>query len=339
MEAELTDLLLLRRAIEDLTSEVRVLRESRIAESGSDTLDEVLPEDDAEVVPLIQSSPTQVLTLHSDEEATLADLRLNVAKSQEELDQIVRELARSDDEKRDLEKSLALLQAQLQDLEAKKSDLERELAALDASRREWETLRQEVANLTQHIQQMQGEADRLENRRRDFELREGEAQRGMEEGRHANQLLGRLWPGWMMSPGLQQWKGRLEQDLFNPDAPPSFGLLFAAIHTYNAALRDPDARFLLDALRELGRRLYQWLKDLDLDEMAVAEQVEMWAGAINTECEGRSSLQVANPGTQANNKSMVFAPKGGSSPDVVSVRSWCVIDQQGRPIHRAEVVV
>jgi hypothetical protein len=48
---------------------------------------------------------------------------------------------------------------------------------------------------------------------------------------------------------------------------------------------------------------------------------------------------VANPGTQANNKSMIFTPKGGSSPDVVSVRSWCVIDQQGRPIHRAEVVV
>lgn len=337
MEAELTGQL--RRAIEELTSEVRLLRESRIAEAGAIALDEALPVDSADVEPLIQTSQAQRLTIHSDEEATLAELRLNVAKSQEELDQNVRELARSDDEKCAMEKSLGLLQAQVQDLETRRSNLERELATLDASRSEWEALQQEASNLNRHLAQMQSEADSLENRRRDLDLREGEAQRGMEEGRHANQLLGRIWPDWLMSPGLKQWKERLEHDVFNPEVPPSFGLLFAAIHTYKAALRDPDARFLLDALRELGRRLYQWLKDLNFDEMAAAEQVEVWAAAINTECEGRSSLQVANPGTQANNKSMVFAPKGGSSPDVVSVRSWCVVDQQGRPIHRAEVVV
>lgn len=337
MEAELTDHL--SRAIEELTSEVRLLRESRIAETGSIPRDEPLPADSMEMAPLLQSFETQGPAIQSDEEATLADLKLNVAKSQDELDLIVRELARSDVEKSAMEMSVGLLQEQLQDLETRKSNSESELASFDAIRRECEALQQEALILSQRIQQMQGEEDRLENRRLELELQEGEARRGIEEGRHAGQLLARLWPAWLLSPELKQWKERLELDVFNPEAPPSFGLLFAAIHTYTAALRDPDARFLLDALRELGRRLYQWLKDLNPDEMAVAEHVEVWAAAINTECEGRSSLQVANPGTQANNKWMVFAPRGGSSPDVVSVRSWCVVDQQGRPIHRAEVVV
>jgi len=334
MEAEFTETL--HRAIEELTAEVRLLRESRHVDVGSDNPS---PVGCVEVESPILPSQSREFTHYSDEEATLAELKFNVAKSQEELDQIVRELARRDDERSAMDISLNHLQKQVQDLETRKGDLESELAALEGFRLESDALRKEAANLTQRIQQMQGEADLLESRRRDLELREGEAQRGREEGIHANQLLGRIWPGWMKSPGLQKWKERLEHDVFSPEAPPSFGLLFAAIHTYNAALRDPDSRFLLDALRELGRRLYQWLRDLNLDEMAVAEHVETWAAAINTECEGRSSLLVAIPGTQANNKSMVFAPRGGSSPDVVSARSWCVVDQQGRPIHRAEVVV
>jgi hypothetical protein len=337
MEAESTEIL--HRAVMELTAEVRLLREARTVAAGSIPVDSGPSLECVGVESLITPPLPQGLTRYSEEEVTLAELRLNIAKSQEELDQIVRELARSDEEQRNTERSLNLLQEQVQDLETRRCDLESKLAGMEASRRECEALRQEAANLTHQLQQMRGEADLLEIRRRDLELREGEAQRGREEGRHANQLLGRIWPGWLMSPGLLRWKERLESDVFNSEAPPSFGLLFAAIHTYNAALRDPDTRFLLDALRELGRRLYQWLKDLNLDEMAAAEQVEVWAAAINTECEGRSSLLVAYPGTQANNKSMVFTPKGGSSPDVVSVRSWCVFDQQGRPIHRAEVVV
>ena len=338
MNVELTDLEGLRHTIDVLISEVRLLREARTGGAGFEATEERSSNDAIDESEILAQS---VVTpnVYNDEDATLADIRLNISKSQSELDQIVCELAERDVEKREMEKSVSQMQILIKELEERRRNLEGGLEALESQRRDCEILRQEASELTPRVQGMRGELDRLEGYRLELAQREQEALRGIEEGRHANQLLGRLWPEWLMSPGLRQWKERLEHDVFNPDAPPSFGLHFAAIHTYNAALRDPDARFLLDALRELGRRLYQWLKDLEIEEMTVAEHVETWAAAINAECDGRLSLQVASPGTQANNKWMVFAPRGGSSPDVLSVRSWCVVDQQGRPIHRAEVFV
>ena len=120
---------------------------------------------------------------------------------------------------------------------------------------------------------------------------------------------------------------------------PSACLLFAALHACSASEQDPDIRSLYDSLREVGKRLYAWLRDCGHDESDCASIATLWASAINSAFVGRVEIAVPVPGHAANSLWMLFKPRGGSSPDVVSVRSWCVNDGQRRPVHRAEVTV
>lgn len=185
-----------------------------------------------------------------------------------------------------------------------------------------------------HRQRLEVEDEKVK-----FEENQAELESYRKIGESDKFILARCWPEWLKSAGLTEWRASFEAALADSSSPSSVGLLFAALHTSNAALRDDDPKTLHDSLREVGRRLYGWLRDLQKSDEEAAIVAEKWGQAINSNCVGRGEVEIPIPGHAANNQWMIFQPRGGSSPDVVSVRTWCVRDTQKRPVHRAEVTV
>ena len=334
----------LRSAIEELTTEIRTMRSAGSAGvSNADHSDTsiVADENDEQDFPVSTGCTIDHGGIDPNDQATasVADLNEDVEKAQQELDQLVLELGEKDAKLEAARNALAATELFLEELESQKTQLTTEVEAFERTKEQFQILQKERSAVEEHLRAMKSEEAELEAKSRLLSSREEEVRIGLEKAENAGELLNKLWPEWLCSEDLKHWKELIERDVFSSNAPPSFSLLFAAIHNYNASLRDPDNRIFLDALRDLGRRLYQWLRDLGKSEGAIAEVAEAWAAAINAECEERCSIQIAVPGNPANNKWMSFTPKGGSSPDVANVRSWCVSDNQGRPIHRAEVVV
>lgn len=231
-----------------------------------------------------------------------------------------------------IEAEVARLHADAENLceEIEKLTLKRQ--GLEADYKEAQKLLSEAQPIREQSEAVEAKLVELETRRAEFEGYKG-------VGESAHLLLERYWPSWLLTGALAEWKARIEAGVFEATSPPSFGLLFAAVHTYKAALQDTDPKTLHDSLRDVGRRLYAWLRDLDHSDADSANIAERWAQAINGDCAGRGEIEVPIPGNAANNQWMIFQPRGGSSPDVASVRSWCVRDAQKRPVHRAEVTV
>lgn len=334
----------LRTAIEVLSAEIRSMRGAGSAGASitSHTEDSVVT-DESEDQELAVSNQAAIdyggITPDDPEAALIAELNEQVEKAQQELDQLVLALSEKDAKLEAARNALSTTERNLEEMEKRKARLATEVEAFERTRQQFQVLQQERAEVEGHLRAMKSEEAGFEAKSRLLASREEELRIGLEKVEHAGELLRKLWPEWLRGENLKHWKELIERDVFAANSPPSFSLLFAAIHNYNASLRDPDSRILLDALRDLGRRLYQWLKDLGKSEESIAEIAEGWASAINTECEGRCAIQVAVPGNPANNKWMSFTPRSGSAPDVASVRSWCVSDNQGRTIHRAEVAV
>jgi hypothetical protein len=334
----------LRTAIEELTAEIRTMRGTGSAgasiSSHSEESMDASESDDQELPVYNQAANDHGGTTPDDSTAALvADLNERVEEAQQKLHQLALEL-REDNEKLEVTRhNLSSTEQTLGELESQKAQLTEEIKSLEQSEKEFQILQQKCSVVEEHLRVLESEEVEFEAKSRLLTSREEGLRIGLEKVEHAGELMRKLWPEWLCGEDLRHWKELIERDVFSENSPPSFSLLFAAIHNYNASLRDPDNRIFLDALRDLGRRLYQWLKDLGKSEESTAEVVEAWAAAINAECEGRCAIQVAVPGNPANNKWMSFTPRSGSAPDVASVRSWCVTDNQGRPIHRAEVVV
>lgn len=271
----------------------------------------------------------------SDFEGLIAKIEQHEARLEEVSQRISAgeaEASNAADRKRDTETEIKRLSRdadfardELKQLSERRAEFEAELAEARALLSEAEPVRQSRESAEKALAA-------LEERRAEFE-----GYRAV--GENAHLLLERFWPGWLRVGALTEWKSRIEAGVFDAASPPSFGLLFAAVHTFNAALRDSEPKTLHDSLRDLGRRLYAWLRDLDQSDVDSANIAEQWAQAINGDCAGRGEIEVPIPGNAANNQWMIFQPRGGSSPDVASVRSWCVRDAQKRPVHRAEVTV
>lgn len=149
-----------------------------------------------------------------------------------------------------------------------------------------------------------------------------------------------IWPHWLLGGGeLQNWGVRLTAQLAASHTPGSARLLLASLHLYTAALAEPpggDQRALPDALRDLGRRLVNWLHDTGTVTANVAEVAELWAAHINRDCSSRDvSVRVPQPETAAESSWMNYNPKVGS-PDIGSIQSWAVYIEK-RLIAKAEV--
>jgi hypothetical protein len=335
----------LRSAIEELTTEIRTMRGagSAGASNAGHSDDSIVAgeSDDDENLPILTQLAIDHGGITPNDSAVdlVADLNEDVEKAQQELDQLVLALVETDSKLEAAHNALTSTQQAMEELEEQKAKLKTEVKAFERTMEQFQILQQERSAVEEHLQAMKSEEVNLEAKSRLLASREDELGIGLEQVKDAGELLRRLWPEWLCGEDLKHWRELIEKDVFSANSPPSFSLLFAAIHNYNASLCDPDNRILLDALRDLGRRLYQWLKDLGKSEESTADVAEAWAASINAECEERCSIQVAIPGNPASNKWMSFTPRSGSAPDVASVRSWCVSDNQGRPIHRAEVVV
>lgn len=334
----------LRSAIEELTTEIRSLRARTPADTsnaGHSDISIVASDNNDPVLPVFnQPAIDHGGTTPDDSTAALvADLNERVEEAQQKLHQLALELHENNEKLEVTRHRLTSTGQALDKLEEQKARLTTEVEAFEQTKEQFQILQQERAEVEEHLRVLKSEEVEFEAKSRLLSSREEGLRIGLEKVEHAGELMRKLWPEWLCGEDLRHWKELIEKDVFSENSPPSFSLLFAAIHNYNASLRDPDNRIFLDALRDLGRRLYQWLKDLGKSEESIAEIAESWASAINTECAERCAIQVAVPGNPANNKWMSFTPRSGSAPDVASVRSWCVSDNQGRPIHRAEVVV
>lgn len=149
-----------------------------------------------------------------------------------------------------------------------------------------------------------------------------------------------IWPHWLSRGGeLQNFGVRLTEQLAAPCTLASARLLLASLHLYTAALAEPpggDQRALPDSLRDLGRRLVNWLQDTGAVAANVAEVAELWAVHINRDCSSRDvSVRVPQPETAAESSWMNYNPKVGA-PDIGSIQSWAVYMEK-RLVAKAEV--
>ncbi len=150
-----------------------------------------------------------------------------------------------------------------------------------------------------------------------------------------------LLPAWLQEENIAPWRDAMMEDAQDPrTASTAAGLLFATLSLYTHAQRDTDARAVADALRDVGRRLFAWLKERNLGDYDASTVAQIMVEHINRECSGRCELEVPVPGSPAQNQTMLYQPRPGvSAQSVVSVQSWCVRGAKREVIHRATVTV
>lgn len=321
--------------------------------SGATPAQVAEPEPVKEEAPEPTTAPAETSEEFASVQVELAEITQQRDKAQSDLDALVAKLAQHEEQLEEASQGIVAAKAEANNAADRKRETETEIARL---KRDADSARNEVKQLSDRREELDAELtqartlvseaepvrrskEAAEKALAELEERRVEFEGFRQVGENAHLLLERFWPEWLRAGALAEWKARIETGVFDATAPPSFGLLFAAVHFYNAALRDSDPKTLHDSLRDVGRRLYAWLRDLNQSDADAANVAEQWAQAINGECAGRGEIEVPIPGNAANNQWMLFQPRGGSSPDVASVRSWCVRDAQKRPVHRAEVTV
>jgi len=305
-----------------------------------------------------QNRYNEVLQAFTAKEAELKDLDQKLRTIDEELTRKKTDLNALEDKLRVYEERLASGETELTSLQEKfrvaNDDLNRSKVTLESQNEELRTTNENLARRRTDMSALQHQIERERDQSRKNQQNALEEYKILrtkidkeQEGfasfqlkiKETNSMRERIWPPWMLNPEFENWKVDLEKSIITPDSPPSVGLLFAAIHSHSAAIRDTDPKTLIDSLRDIGRRLYAWLRDRGLSEEECADASEEWGKAINQHCAGAAKVDVPRPGNAAEVSWMTFQPRGGSAPDVVSVRNWCVRDAQSRPAHRAEVIV
>ncbi len=251
----------------------------------------------------------------------------------ERLRQVEAEIAQAELKRTELDAALAAIQTRLQSSSGQLEKEEARLSRLNEQREKAEAMI-EAASLHEQT------AVELDRRREELDLKAADIARWSAASDAANHLKEKLWPGWLRAGSLAVWKEKLEAAISSGTATPAAALLFSALHGYTAATKDTDLKLLHDSLREVSRRLFPWLKENGLHEIAAVETAGQWAAVINQECQGRAEVEIPEPGAPATNQWMIFRPRPGvNSPDVASVQTWCVRNAQKQPIHRAEVTV
>lgn len=150
-----------------------------------------------------------------------------------------------------------------------------------------------------------------------------------------------LLPSWLCADGIGDRGEVLLRDARESGSASSGArLVLATMSLYHQTAKESDARALADALRDLSRRLFVWLKARGVEPYDAAGVAEAFAKQINSECAGRCEIEVPVPGAPAVNQTMLFQPRGGVSAQTISsVQSWCVRGAKREVIHRAAVTV
>jgi len=149
-----------------------------------------------------------------------------------------------------------------------------------------------------------------------------------------------LLPKWSEEDDFSSMCAAMIADVKGGEEPQSAcaGLLATSLAGYSFALREPDDRNLADSVRDVGRRLFTWMRIRGADVSHSTELARTVAAHINKECFGRCDVEVPTPGGPAQNQTMLFQPRPGTSDQtVVTVQSWCVRGAKREVIHRASI--
>jgi len=151
-----------------------------------------------------------------------------------------------------------------------------------------------------------------------------------------------LLPKWLSDEALLGLRARMIDNAKNDSGPLGMaaGLLMTTLSSYSFALRDSDLRNVANSIRDVGCRLFAWLRELQMPDSEATDLAKVIAVAINAETVGRCEIEVPMPGTPAHPQTMLFQPRQGSSEQtVLSVNAWCVRGPKREVIHRASVIV
>lgn len=150
-----------------------------------------------------------------------------------------------------------------------------------------------------------------------------------------------LLPGWLQEEHIAPWRDAMLDDAQHPRTTSNAaGLLFANLSLYTYAQKETDARVVADALRDVSRRLFAWLKERSVSDLDACSVAQSWADQINRECAGRCEIEVPVPGSPAQSQTMLYQPRPGvSAQSVLTVQSWCVRGAKREVLHRANVTV
>lgn len=268
------------------------------------------------------------------EPAKPAPTRNDVQAISEEILDLQAKCEEAEENLRTMTRKMAARQMELSEVEGNFTAAK---AELDKQKEQQKALHEEQAQLERRKEEIRSNAEAL---RAEIEQQRAEMEAARQAGLAAQALTEKLFPAWLLGGPLVEWREKIQLAALSPKATPAESLLFASLHGYRASLLESDPRFLMESLREVSRRLYQWLRDGDHGEGRAAEIAYQWAQAINAECQGKCEVEVPFPGSAASSNWMLFRPRPGvSSPDVISVQTWCVRNAQKQPQYRAEVTV
>jgi acetolactate synthase small subunit len=204
-----------------------------------------------------------------------------------------------------------------------------------------------IADIERHTNQVRETSERLDERIREMDERESNlierekcAIDTLEVLAKRSDWVKSLLPRWSEDDDFSPARRAIIEDCKGSAEPESAcaGLLAASLAGYSFALRDPDDRNLADTVRDVGRRLFAWLRVRGTDVSQAAELARTVAAHINKECTGRCDVEVPTPGGPAQNQTMLFQPRPGTSDQtVVTVQSWCVRGSKREVIHRASI--
>lgn len=297
----------------------------RLSPGGDDAPESEITSKKMDVINEVSNNLIDLNARLQEKRIEIEELSHSVELKRKDLDAIGSQKAMLEKNVADLEHAEQQARFQLADLKSMKESLSEKVGELRS-----------MAELADTVRSLAEEKDKALAR----ESQSLERCEELQKRNVVNQVfLDRLWPHWLRADEMGEWKMQIESEIAGDNSSAAAGLLFAALHSFSAALLDEDPKSLHDSLRDVGRRLYAWLRELGRSAEEASDIAEKWALSINQECRGSVEVEVPVPGHAANNQWMIFQPRGGSSPDVLSVRSWCVRDALKRPVHRAEVTV
>lgn len=202
-----------------------------------------------------------------------------------------------------------------------------------------ESERRELQSL-ENKKRLEGRTLELDERESVLIEREQCADDALEMIANSKDWVKSLLPRWSEEDDFSPLRIAMIEDVKGGAEPQSAcaGLLAASLAGYSFALRDPDDRNLVDCVRDVGRRLFTWMRIRNTDVSQSAELARTVAAHINKECSGRCDVEVPTPGGPAQNQTMLFQPRPGTSDQtVVTVQSWCVRGPKREVIHRASI--
>lgn len=260
----------------------------------------------------------------------------------------------------ELEKKLtdsdgAVLSSQ-QNLDSCRSELEQFQTTLKDSLIESS---EKISELTQQVSDITGEkmaasakvqemSSKLTNLLHDLDLLSNERDtltqvvaRMQRESEVDGKLESLMWPKFLETPEMQDWKLRMEETVHQEISEENAVVLVANLFNYNAivGLGSEWHRRMFDVLHDFSRAFFAWCESLHYDQERSVIEARLWAKQFSENSSGEFSIEIPEPDEPFDKRVMVSYESGGASTsrDVKAVKTWCIKDGAGRILKQAEV--